>query len=185
MTDYREASADDLPAIRALLASCALPVNDLTPAMLRGFLVARHAGQVVGTAGVEPVGADALLRSVAVAPDHRGLGIAERLCDLLEARAKQAGAANLYLLTETAEGYFAQRGSDPSNAIKYRQPCRPQPNFATSARPRRSACAKGCSSPAPALSSSGHRTVVPLPLQPRLGSPPPSAAATGNGVAVV
>ena len=113
MTDYREASADDLPAIRALLASCALPVNDLTPAMLRGFLVARHAGQVVGTAGVEAVGADALLRSVAVAPDHRGLGIAERLCDLLEARAKQAGAANLYLLTETAEGYFSQRGFRP------------------------------------------------------------------------
>ena len=110
MTDYGQASPADLPAIRALLQSCSLPVDDLSPATLSGFLVARHAGRIVGVGGVAPAGADALLRSVAVAPDHRGLGIAERLCDLLETRAKQAGIANLYLLTQTADGYFAQRG---------------------------------------------------------------------------
>ncbi|HTT39983.1 MAG TPA: arsenic resistance N-acetyltransferase ArsN2 [Burkholderiales bacterium] len=110
MTDYGQASVEDLPAVLALLKSCSLPTQDITPAMLGGFLVARHDGQVVGVAAVVPAGTDALLRSVAVAPDHRGLGIAERLCDLLEKRARQAGIANLYLLTQTAEGYFAQRG---------------------------------------------------------------------------
>jgi len=113
MTDYGQASVEDLPAILALLKSCGLPTQDITPAMLGGFLVARHGGRVVGVAGVLPAGTDALLRSVAVAPDHRGLGIAERLCDILEQRATQAGIANLYLLTQTAEGYFAQRGFRP------------------------------------------------------------------------
>ena len=41
---------------------------------------------------------------------RRGGGRAGRLVDALEARAHAAGIRTLYLLTTTAEGFFARRG---------------------------------------------------------------------------
>jgi amino-acid N-acetyltransferase len=107
---YRPASPTDLERIQALLAACGLPAEDLTPALLAGFLVATEAGTVVGCVGLERVADGALLRSLAVEPAHRGRGIAERLCDNAEELALAAGAGTLYLLTTTAAEYFEARG---------------------------------------------------------------------------
>jgi amino-acid N-acetyltransferase len=105
----REAEPEDSSRIRALLSECRLPIDGV-PEDAALLLVASHCGQVVGVAGLELHGHDGLLRSVAVAPGMRGRKIADRLCDEIEARAPAVGARSIYLLTETAERYFARRG---------------------------------------------------------------------------
>jgi amino-acid N-acetyltransferase len=110
MLNYRPASPTDLKRVQALLGACALPTDDLTPEMLAGFLIADEAGEVVGCVGLERIADGALLRSLAVEPAHRGRGIAARLCDEAEERARAARVPALYLLTTTAADYFAARG---------------------------------------------------------------------------
>jgi amino-acid N-acetyltransferase len=56
-----------------------------------------------------------LLRSLTVRADRRGGGWAARLVDALEARARTSGIRTLYLLTTTADGFFARRGYAPAD----------------------------------------------------------------------
>ena len=104
------ARVSDFPAITALLADAALPHDDLTPEHLRHFLVLRDGGEIAGVVGMEVADDAGLLRSLAVPVQRRGGGLAARLVDALEQRARQAGIRTLYLLTTTAEGFFARRG---------------------------------------------------------------------------
>lgn len=104
------ATPEDLEAIRGLLETCNLPHDDLTPQHLEHFLVDRTDHALRGVVGLEPYGDVGLLRSLAVAPDHRGHGIGGRLTDTLERRAQADGLHTLYLLTTTAADYFARRG---------------------------------------------------------------------------
>jgi amino-acid N-acetyltransferase len=68
-------------AVIDLLSACQLPTQDLTPGMLRHFLVARQGDRVIGVIGLEICGQDGLLRSLAVAQDFRRQGIAARLVE--------------------------------------------------------------------------------------------------------
>jgi amino-acid N-acetyltransferase len=104
------AHPSDFPAIVALLADAALPHDDLTPEHLRHFLVLRDGDGIAGVVGMEVADDAGLLRSLAVPQDRRGGGLAARLVDALEERAREAGIRTLYLLTTTAEGFFARRG---------------------------------------------------------------------------
>ncbi len=111
MIDYGPASSADLDQIRDLLRACDLPTEDVTAALLSHFLVARTPERLIGCVGLEPTGGRAaLLRSLAVAPHHRGLGVAARLCDEIEEQARADNVSELYLLTTTASDYFATRG---------------------------------------------------------------------------
>jgi N-acetylglutamate synthase-like GNAT family acetyltransferase len=105
----RELTPADTPAVHALLRACRLPVDGV-PDDAALLLVAESGGCVVGVAGLELHGGDALLRSVAVAPEKRGRRIASRLCAEVEARAAPLGARRIFLLTETAQRFFARRG---------------------------------------------------------------------------
>ena len=100
----------DFPAVIRLLEDAGLPHADLTPGHLAHFLVLREADAIVGVVGMEARGDAGLLRSLAIAADRRGGGLAARLVDALEARARAFGIRTLYLLTTTAEGFFARRG---------------------------------------------------------------------------
>jgi amino-acid N-acetyltransferase len=102
-------SSDFLEIVR-LLAGAALPHDDLTPEHLRHFLVLRDADGIAGVVGMEVADDAGLLRSLAVSQARRGGGLASRLVDALEAHARAAGIRTLYLLTTTAEGFFARRG---------------------------------------------------------------------------
>lgn len=104
--EIRAARPDDLEAIRALLSDCQLPTDDLTPSILSSFFVAELDGQIVGVCGFERSDTDALLRSLAVAPEGRGKYFGERLVARSEAAARSAGVNNLYLLTTTADAYL-------------------------------------------------------------------------------
>ncbi|MEF8796158.1 MAG: arsenic resistance N-acetyltransferase ArsN2 [Salinivenus sp.] len=114
MTDQadalRTARPEDLGAIRALLRTCDLPSEDLTPAHLPHFLVAPGDDGLRGCVGCEAGGDDALLRSLAVRPAARGEGLGGLLVDALERRARRSGIRALYLLTTTAASFFRRRG---------------------------------------------------------------------------
>ena len=60
--------------------------------------------------GLEIYGTVALLRSLAVAPDGQGRGLGAALLAHAERAARQRGITALYLLTTTAEAFFARRG---------------------------------------------------------------------------
>lgn len=104
----------DFADIVRLLADASLPHADLTPGHLAHFLVVRDGAAIVGVVGMEARDDAGLLRSLAVAADRRGGGLAARLVDALEARARAAGIRTLFLLTTTAEGFFARRGYVPT-----------------------------------------------------------------------
>jgi amino-acid N-acetyltransferase len=103
-----------------LLARCGLPTEDVDLELLRHFIRARGAAGFAGVVGIEPLdhaaldhaalGHAALLRSLAVAPDQRGLGVGSRLCDEAESLARAGEFSDLYLLTTTAADWFAARG---------------------------------------------------------------------------
>jgi amino-acid N-acetyltransferase len=100
----------DLPAIRALLAASGLPGEDLTSAHLVSFWVRRDTAGLAGVVGLEPRGRTALLRSLAVRSDTRGGGLGTDLLSHAESQATALGVDAVYLLTTTAERFFAAHG---------------------------------------------------------------------------
>jgi amino-acid N-acetyltransferase len=107
---YSQASADDLPAVRALLEHCGLPTQDLKADHLGHFVLCRSGGRIAGTVGLELLGDLALLRSLAVAPELRGRRIGHELWHRALAAARRLNIRQLYLLTTTAEGLFVRWG---------------------------------------------------------------------------
>jgi len=97
-------------AVRALLAAAGLPVADLTAAHLDDFWGCDDGANLIGVVGLEIYGTVALLRSLAVAPAWQGRGLGAALLAHAERAARQRGIAALYLLTTTAEAFFARRG---------------------------------------------------------------------------
>ena len=108
----RPARTDDLPGIEQLLTKSGLPTTGVAAA-LGGFIVAESAGAIVGTAALEVCHDDALLRSVAVAPEWRSHGLGRALVTRVIADAEGQGLRALYLLTTTAEHYFPSFGFQP------------------------------------------------------------------------
>ncbi len=106
------ARAGDLSAVRALLGSAGLPVEDLDAPADLGFWVVREGGQVQGAIGLERYGDVGLLRSLVVAQDRRRGGVGTALVRALERDARSAGVRVLVLLTQTAEAFFRRHGYD-------------------------------------------------------------------------
>ena len=100
--------ADD-PALRAFLEAAGLPAADVETGR-QEYLLAEENGRLVGTIGLERVGQYALSRSLAVAPERRGLGLGARLDQAAVELARARGVRALYLLTTTAEDYASRRG---------------------------------------------------------------------------
>jgi amino-acid N-acetyltransferase len=96
-------------AIIALLMAEKLPVDDL-PASLNNFFVALEENKVVGAIGLEKYENCGLLRSMAVSPAFRNKGLASALVQQLESHAAALGIKCMYLLTETAPGFFEKKG---------------------------------------------------------------------------
>ncbi len=137
------ATRDELPAILHLLERVGLPTEGVAEA-IDGFVVARrtmpapaYAGRVspptvttiVGCAGVELYGEQALLRSVAVSPPFRGAGIGQRLVAAALERARRLGARQAFLLTTTAVDYFARLGFERVERQAVAGPVTSSPEF--------------------------------------------------------
>ena len=104
------AHTDDMLHVKQLLAECALPYEDITPADLQHYLVGRHQTNLVSVIGLELLGSFALLRSLAVQIETRGQNVASQLTKQAEAYARSHKVRSLYLLTTTAEGFFTKQG---------------------------------------------------------------------------
>ncbi len=100
----------DIADTKALLDRVDLPASDLNSAMLQHFLGAYSDDELIAVGGLEVYDRYALLRSLATAPTYRKQGLASWIIAALEDHARRAGVSDLYLLTDTAESYFASRG---------------------------------------------------------------------------
>lgn len=103
------AARGDLREILSLLEANGLPPDGLEK-HLEATLVAREEDRIVGSAAVESYGSCALLRSVAVDGEHRGLGLGRQLTLATLELARGRGASEAFLLTETADDFFARLG---------------------------------------------------------------------------
>lgn len=130
---YREATPADIARVRSLLAASDLPLDGL-PETLSGFAVAELDGELVGVAGVEECGDYGLLRSAAVDPSVRGMGIGRELVQRVIVSARNDNRKALYLLTTTAENYFPAFGFEKVDRAEAPDPIRGTAEF-TSACP--------------------------------------------------
>jgi amino-acid N-acetyltransferase len=106
------ARAEDLSAILSLLERSGLPKNGLSDHVATA-LVGRLGRKVVGSAALELYGTAALLRSLVVESGLRGQGLGQRLMRAALAQARRLGVSQVYLLTETASGFFPRFGFRP------------------------------------------------------------------------
>jgi len=95
--------------ILELLEAENLPVADL-PLTLENFLIALQNEELIGVVGVEIYGDYGLLRSLSVRSDFRNMGVAANLLQRIDALSRLKKLKELYLLTETAPGYFDRKG---------------------------------------------------------------------------
>lgn len=97
-------------SVKELLASAQLPTADITPDHMKHFFGAWSDSALEGVVGIEPYGAVALLRSLAVAVPKRSFGLGSKLLAQAEQYATERGIHSMFLLTTTAESYFEERG---------------------------------------------------------------------------
>lgn len=109
---FRRATEPDLEPVRALLDVSGLRSDGLDH-RLAGTLVAGGSegpSTPDATACLESVDGFGLLRSVAVRPDVRGTGLGMLATAATVAEARTRGLPRVFLLTETAEGFFQRLG---------------------------------------------------------------------------
>ena len=100
---------ESFEAFRALLKASGLPADDLD--FKKDLLVGYYEGdELVGTGGLEIYGPYALLRSLSVKMGIRGKAVGTTITEYLLAEAKARNLKAIYLLTETARGFFLKKG---------------------------------------------------------------------------
>jgi len=105
----RNARTTDLEAVLELAQRGELFETGIAESFA-GFLVAEHGGVTIGSCGLEEHAGDGLLRTVVVAPEHRGRGGGRKLVEAAMARARVLELRAVYLLTTTAREFFAELG---------------------------------------------------------------------------
>lgn len=99
----------DLAQLEALLRENQLPAADCAEQAHR-FCAIYKGDQLIAAGAIEAVEQYGLLRSVVVREDCRGMGLAGTITAHLLQQAGAEGRLAIYLLTETAEAYFAALG---------------------------------------------------------------------------
>ena len=100
---------ESFEAFRSLLKSSNLPADDLN--YKKDLLVGYYEGDsLVGTGGLEIHGNYALLRSLSVKFGIRGKAVGTTITEYLLNEARKKKLKAIYLLTETAAGFFRKKG---------------------------------------------------------------------------
>ena len=100
---------ESFDAFRTLLKASNLPADDLD--YKRDLLVGYYEGNaLVGTGGLEVYGPYALLRSLSVKLGIRGKSVGTTITEFLLEEARKKKLKAIYLLTETAHGFFSKKG---------------------------------------------------------------------------
>lgn len=106
---FRHAISDDLSAIEDLLRKNDLPTEGIKEALAH-CIVAEVRGRTIGAIALEPKGRDGLIRSLVVAGDHQGHKLGTALSSKMVNAARLLRIERLYLLTTSAEAFFAPTG---------------------------------------------------------------------------
>ena len=100
---------ESFEAFRSLLKASDLPADDLD--FKKDLLVGYYEGDaLMGTGGLEIYGPYALLRSLSVKLGIRGKAVGTTITEYLLQEAKKKNLKGIYLLTETAHGFFLKKG---------------------------------------------------------------------------
>ena len=103
------ARVGDLAGVSQLLARTQLKYPD-AESHLGDLLVLRDAGGAVsGCVSMELYDEAGLLRALATAPERRGMGLGWMLADSAVSRARSRGCRRIFLLTENASDFFAEK----------------------------------------------------------------------------
>jgi UDP-N-acetylmuramate: L-alanyl-gamma-D-glutamyl-meso-diaminopimelate ligase len=105
----RPSRRDDMEAVRALLTAAGLIHEPARDDQFPSFFVLYNERGLVGTVALEVLGADAILRALAVHPEARGAGYGWMLADMAVGQARWRGVRRIYLLTESASDFFAAK----------------------------------------------------------------------------
>lgn len=100
----------DLPDVLELLQSSSLPTIGVADHFPEAYSAVRAGPDVIAVAGLESHGTSGLLRSLAVAPPYRDLGLGRRLVDDRLAFARKQNHGAVYLITTTAATFFRSLG---------------------------------------------------------------------------
>jgi amino-acid N-acetyltransferase len=125
------ARPDDRAAVEQLLARLDLPIEGAAAALDTAVVARTDERGVEGCAALELYGRDALLRSVAVAPERRSSGLGRALVAAALDLARARGVASVYLLTTTAAGYFSRFGFEPIERSTVPQSVQASQEFST------------------------------------------------------
>lgn len=100
---------ESFEAFRSQLKTSDLPADDLdfNKDLLVGYY---ESDSLVGTGGLEIYGPYALLRSLSVKMGIRGKSVGTAITEYLLNEAKKKQLKEIYLLTETARGFFLKKG---------------------------------------------------------------------------
>lgn len=106
---FTDIAADDA-RLKNLLALVKLPAVDLEGNAKRYVGICDAKGNLMSAGGLESYGTSALMRSVAVDPALRGRKLGQAIVRKLLDKARNDGARDVYLLTETATDFFVGLG---------------------------------------------------------------------------
>jgi ubiquinone/menaquinone biosynthesis C-methylase UbiE/N-acetylglutamate synthase-like GNAT family acetyltransferase len=82
---------------------------------MNSILIASFSSETVGIGGIEIHGEYGLLRSLVITNSFQGKGYGKALCKKLIQQAKNKGVNEVYLLTNTASGFFKKLGFEETN----------------------------------------------------------------------
>jgi len=99
-----------LPDVLKLLQGAGLPSADVAGNDRLRFWIFEAGECLLGVVALERFGSDALLRSLAIAPEQPNQGFGRELVARLERDGRTDGIKHLVLLTETAEAFFRGLG---------------------------------------------------------------------------
>ncbi len=127
----RAAAAGDLAGVMQVVKSAGLITGGLEDQFPGAYVVAVADADTVGAAGLEVYGRSGFLRSVAVRNDWRGAGLGRRLVADRLAAARALHLDAVYLLTDTAAGFFRREGFLPLSREAVPAEVRAAPEFAS------------------------------------------------------
>ena len=107
---FKLSDPKDLPDVLDLLQSLQLPTEGVQKHFGNFFVVRTSSAELIGCAGLEIYDQFGLLRSAGLKPGYQGRSLGLTLVQKIESLALKNKVTAIYLLTETAEGFFSKHG---------------------------------------------------------------------------